>query len=104
MGLRDTKVKVKNYSMGMKKKLGIAQAIMEKQDLILLDEPFNALDFQTVIEIKEIIRKLKSEGKTVLLTGHNHTDLEELCDIIYYLNDGDLVLFDEGLQKKYFNR
>jgi ABC-2 type transport system ATP-binding protein len=98
------KTKVKNYSMGMKKKLGIAQAIMEKQDIILLDEPFNALDFQTVLEIKDIIKKLKSEKNTILLTGHNHTDLEELCDEIYYLNNGALVLFDEELQKQYFKR
>lgn len=104
VGLQDTKIKVKNYSMGMKKKLGIAQAIMEKQDLILLDEPFNALDFQTVIEIKEIIKKLKSEGKTILLTGHNHADLEELCDEIYYLNNGNLFFFDEESQRKYFNK
>lgn len=104
VGLQNTGAKVKNYSMGMKKKLGIAQAIMEKQDLILLDEPFNALDFQTVIEIKSIIRDLKKDGKTILLTGHNHTDLEELCDEIYYLNDGSLVVFDEELQRKYFHR
>lgn len=103
-GLTNLKQKVKNYSMGMKKKLGIAQAIMEKQDLILLDEPFNALDFQTVLEIKEIIKKLKSEKKTILLTGHNHTDLEELCDKIYYLNDGALVLFDEKLKEQYFRK
>lgn len=100
----NSKTKVKNYSMGMKKKLGIAQAIMEKQDIILLDEPFNALDFQTVLEIKDIIKKLKSEKNTILLTGHNHTDLEELCDEIYYLNNGTLVLFDDELQKKYFKK
>lgn len=99
-----SKTKVKNYSMGMKKKLGIAQAIMEQQDIILLDEPFNALDFQTVLEIKEIIKKLKSEKNTILLTGHNHTDLEELCDEIYNLKNGTLVLFDEELQKQYFKK
>ncbi len=100
----NSKTKVKNYSMGMKKKLGIAQAIMENQDVLLLDEPFNALDFKTVEEIKDIIKKLKSEGKTIILTGHNHTDLEELCEIIYYLDDGTLVLFDDELQKKYFKK
>jgi len=104
VGLSDSKIKVKNYSMGMKKKLGIAQAIMENQDLILLDEPFNALDFQTVLEIKDIIRKLKAENNTILLTGHNHTDLEELCDEIYYLNEGTLVLFNEEFQNQYFKK
>lgn len=54
------KTKVDNYSLGMKQKLGIAQAIMENQDILILDEPFNALDFKTYNGIKEIIRILQA--------------------------------------------
>ncbi|BBF42408.1 ABC transporter, ATP-binding protein [Lachnospiraceae bacterium KM106-2] len=84
------KTKVENYSLGMKQKLGIAQAIMEDQEIVILDEPFNALDYKTHQDIKEIIRILQSEEKTVLLTSHNYEDIEELCDYIYLIEDGVL--------------
>ena len=59
----------------MKQKLGIAQAIMENQDILILDEPFNALDYKTCNDIKEIIRILQAEGRTILMTSHNY-DIE----------------------------
>lgn len=66
MGLApDDKTRVRNYSTGMKQKLGITQAIMEDQDIILLDEPFNALDFQTNKEVMDIVLELKEQGTTV---------------------------------------
>lgn len=68
----DNKSRVKTYSSGMKQKLGIAQAIMEDQDIIMLDEPFNALDFQTNADVLKILSELKNEGKTILLTSHQH--------------------------------
>jgi ABC-2 type transport system ATP-binding protein len=75
--------RVKNYSLGMKQKLGIAQAVMEDQDIVLLDEPFNALDAESNKKLYDLIKKLKTEGKTVLLTSHNQSDLDLLCDVQY---------------------
>ena len=82
--------KVKDYSLGMKQKLGIAQAIMENQDILILDEPFNALDYKTYGDIKNIIKDLKNEGRTILLTSHNFEDIEQLCNKIYIINNGNL--------------
>jgi len=83
----DDKTLTKNYSLVMKQKLGIIQAIMEGQDIVILDEPFNALDKKSTAKVKDLILKLKSENKTILLTSHNQSDLDELCDKIYYLED-----------------
>lgn len=98
----EDKTKVKNYSEGMKQKLGIAQAIMEDQDLILLDEPFNALDFKTNNEVLEILFNLKNEGKTLLLTSHQHEYLERLCDHIYAIINQQIVAFNKEEKEKYF--
>lgn len=98
----DDKTPVKKYSMGMKQKLGIAQAIMEDQSIIILDEPYNALDFNTNIEITKILEGLKSEGKTILLTSHQHDYMRKLCDEMYLIKEYDIVSFDEELQKDYF--
>lgn len=86
----EDKTKVEHYSMGMKQKLGIAQAIMEDQDILILDEPFNALDYKTYNDTKEIIRILQAEGRTILMTSHNYNDLETLCTHIYAINQGKL--------------
>ena len=63
----ENKTKVDNYSLGMKQKLGLAQAIMENQDILVLDEPFNALDYQTYEEMKQMLLELKAEGKLSLI-------------------------------------
>ena len=68
----DDRTRVEHYSLGMKQKLGLAQAIMEGQDILILDEPFNALDYKTYNDVKEIIRTLQAEGKTILMTSHNY--------------------------------
>lgn len=81
------KTKVDHYSMGMKQKLGLAQAVMEGQDIVVLDEPFNALDYKTYGDIKEIIRMMKAEGKTIFLTSHRFEDIEQLCDKIYMIEE-----------------
>ena len=86
----EDKTKVEHYSMGMKQKLGIAQAIMEDQDILILDDPFNALDYKTYNDTKEIIRILQAEGRTILMTSHNYDDLETLCTHIYAINEGKL--------------
>lgn len=74
----DDRTRVEHYSLGMKQKLGLAQAIMEGQDILILDEPFNALDYKTYNDVKEIIRTLQAEGKTILMTSHNYGDIETL--------------------------
>ncbi|MHB8064230.1 MAG: ABC transporter ATP-binding protein [Ruminiclostridium sp.] len=98
------KTKVDNYSLGMKQKLGLAQAIMENQDILVLDEPFNALDFKTYNDIKEIIRILQAEGKTILLTSHNYDDVEQLCNTVFMIDDGKLLELTSELAKKYLGR
>ena len=93
----DNKTKVDNYSLGMKQKLGIAQAIMEGQDILILDEPFNALDYKTYEDVKAIIRMLKAEGKTIFLTSHHFKDIEQLCDQVYSIEDCRLIPITEEI-------
>lgn len=97
----ENKTKVKDYSLGMKQKLGIAQAIMENQDTLILDEPFNALDYKTYDDIKVIIKKIQASGHTILLTSHHFGDIEELCDEIYIIEDGKLRPLTEDLKSQY---
>ena len=88
VGLKpDSKQSVKNYSLGMKQKLAIAQAIMENQDILIMDEPFNALDEDSVIKTRSLLRSLKAEGKTILLTSHNNDDINSLCDYVFRINN-----------------
>ncbi len=84
----DNKKKVRAFSLGMKQKLNIAQAIMEHPDLYLLDEPTNALDEETVKKIRELLLKLKNDGALIIIASHNKEDLDVLCDEIYELSDG----------------
>ena len=98
------KTKVDNYSLGMKQKLGLAQAIMENQEILVLDEPFNALDFKTYNDIKEIIRILQAEGKTILLTSHNYDDVEQLCNTVFIIHEGKLLELTSELANKYLGR
>lgn len=98
-----SKKKVKEYSMGMKQKLGIAQAIMENQDIIILDEPFNGLDFETSNDIRAAIIALNKAGKTILLTSHIHSDIETLCDEVYIILDTELFPLTDDLKARYFS-
>ena len=84
--------KVGAYSMGMKQRLAIAQAIMENPDILILDEPMNGLDKNGVMEIRALLQNLKSEGKTILLASHNKEDIEILCDKVYEMDMGILKL------------
>lgn len=80
------KQKVKHYSLGMKQKLAIAQAIMEDQQILILDEPFNALDAESVDRIRNLLLSFKNEGRTILLTSHNQEDINILCDHVFRIN------------------
>lgn len=83
--------KVKNFSLGMRQRLAIAQAIMEDQKIIILDEPFNGLDKEGTAQIKRLIAGLKSPDRLILLTSHIPGDIEELLDRIYEFTDGNIV-------------
>lgn len=76
----DMKKPVSKYSLGMRQRLGIAQAIMDDPKVLVLDEPFNGLDRYGVVEIRALLKDLKADGKSILLASHNAQDIEELCD------------------------
>ena len=83
--------KVKNFSLGMRQRLAIAQAIMEKQKIIILDEPFNGLDKQGVVLIKQLLLELKAPDRLILLTSHIAGDIEELSDSVFEFSAGRIV-------------
>ena len=92
IGLGDTKNKrVSKYSMGMRQRLGIAQAIMENPRLLILDEPLNGLDEQGVEDIRALLLELKGQGKTILLSSHNREDIDLLCDSVCKMEGGVLA-------------
>ncbi len=82
--------KYSKYSLGMKQKLGIAQAIMENQEIIILDEAFNGIEEISVKKIKQLLTKMKNKGKLIIITSHVKEDLEELADEIYFFDNGDV--------------
>lgn len=86
----DMKKPVGKYSLGMRQRLGIAQAIMEDPLFLILDEPFNGLDKHGVEEIRELLLDLKAAGKTILLASHNEEDIRILCDHVYEMDGGIL--------------
>ncbi len=87
----DDKKKYRKYSLGMKQRLGIASAIMEAPELIILDEPTNALDSSGVEIVKKIIASEKKRGALITVTCHDHAILQEMCDIIYKIEHGKII-------------
>lgn len=81
---------VGKYSLGMRQRLGIAQAIMEDPKILILDEPMNGLDNAGVQDIRALLLELKAQGKTILLTSHNHEDIAALCDTVHEMDGGVL--------------
>ena len=79
---------VGKYSLGMRQRLGIAQAIMENPKLLILDEPLNGLDKHGEAEMRKLIKGLSAEGKTILLASHNQGDIDELCDTVCEMDAG----------------
>lgn len=80
--------KVGKYSLGMRQRLGIAQAIMENPDVLILDEPMNGLDKAGVEDMRKLFLKLKEEGKTMLIASHNAEDIDILCDHVWEMDQG----------------
>lgn len=85
-----SKKHVVRYSMGMRQRLALAQAMMENPEILILDEPFNGLDNRGVEEMRILFLKLKEEGKTILVASHNAEDIRILCDHVYNMDGGEL--------------
>lgn len=86
----ESKKHVGKYSLGMRQRLGIAQAIMEKPKILILDEPMNGLDNDGVAHIRDVLLKLKKEKVTIILASHNKEDVEILCDEVCYMDKGQI--------------
>ncbi len=87
----DDKRTYRKYSLGMKQKLGIANAIMGEPDVIILDEPINALDEESVKKIKKVLLEIRDRDKLIIIACHDREELEYLSDIIYEIKDGTVV-------------
>lgn len=91
VGLDPTsKKRVEHYSLGMQQKLGIAQALLSDPKLLILDEPMNGLDKQSVVSIHSLLLAFKQMGKTVIIASHYAQDIESLCDYVYEMDHGHL--------------
>lgn len=82
---------VKKYSLGMKQHLGIAQALMEKPEVLVLDEPFNGLDKNMQVKIRDILIREKDRETTILLASHNEKDIQYICDRAYEIDAGRMI-------------
>lgn len=100
----DRNKKVNKYSMGMKQRLGIGQAVMEHPDLLILDEPMNGLDNQGVEEMRRLFLEMRETGVTILMTSHHAEDIKALCDEVYHMDRGILSESsdDSGIDKFFF--
>lgn len=89
---KDRNKAVRKYSLGMRQRLGIAQALMENPNTLILDEPMNGLDNEGVALIRGILMELRGQGKTILIVSHNVEDIRILCDEIYEMDKGRIVM------------
>ena len=87
----DNKKSVKKYSLGMRQRLGLAQALMENPDVLILDEPFNGLDKGMAERMRDVLDDEKRKGKTILLASHNEHDIDYICDRIYEIDGGRIM-------------
>ena len=83
---------VGKYSLGMRQRLGIAQAIMENPSILILDEPLNGLDKSGVKHMRTLIKGLREQGKTIILASHNQMDIDELCDTVCEMDAGVMTM------------
>lgn len=86
----DLKLPVKKYSLGMRQRLGLAQAIMEEPQILILDEPMNGLDWEGVLQIRKLLLDLKQEHRILLIASHNAEDIEVLCNQVFPMENGKL--------------
>lgn len=87
----DLKRHVRKYSLGMRQRLGLAQAIMENPKILILDEPFNGLDKDGVADMRKYLLDLKEQGKTIIIASHSAEDIEILCDTVSEMDKGVLT-------------
>ncbi len=87
---------VKKYSLGMRQRLGLAQAIMENPDILILDEPMNGLDKEGVADMRRYLLNLKEQGKTIMIASHSAEDINILCDTVCEMDKGFLTKLKEG--------
>lgn len=95
----DMKKPVRKYSLGMRQRLGLAQAIMENPKTLILDEPFNGLDQEGVEEMRAYMIKLKQEGKTIIVSSHSTEDIDVLCDEVYEMEHGRMKRKDTSKEE-----
>ena len=93
----DLKRHVKKYSLGMRQRLGLAQAIMEDPELLILDEPMNGLDKDGVNDMREYMLALKMQGKTIIIASHSAEDIDILCDTVSEMDKGRLEKADVNI-------
>ena len=93
----ENKKHVGKYSLGMRQRLGLAQAIMEDPSLLILDEPMNGLDNQGVKDMRKLLLELKAQGKTILLASHNREDIAILCDTVMELDHGRIIKTEDSV-------
>lgn len=92
VGLKESANKrYRKYSLGMKQRLRIAQAILEKPDILILDEPFNGLDKSGCEDITKLLSDMKDKGITILITSHNQSDIDNLCDVVCEMDRGRIT-------------
>ncbi len=96
----DSKKKVKTFSLGMKQRLGVAAAIMGKPEIIMLDEPINAIDGEGVEQMRQLILSLKDPGRIIIVACHDKEEMELLADKVVYLRDGKVASVDEADRKE----
>lgn len=97
------KDKVSTYSLGMRQRLGIAEAIINNPQLLILDEPTNGLDIEGIIEIRNLIKSLSEKGIAILISSHNLTEIENVCNRIIAIKSGNIIV-DEPIEEfKIFN-
>lgn len=87
--------KFHKYSLGMKQKLGIAQVIMENPKIMILDEPFNGIENESIIKIKEYFKSLRNKDKIIIIASHIKEDIDDLCDEVYMIDGGKLNSYIE---------
>lgn len=93
---QDAKKQVKKYSLGMRQRLAIAQAIMEQPSVFIMDEPFNGLDRASVAKVRQLFTALRDEGRTFLLVSHHASDIASLCDDVYEIDNGSVRPVEEA--------
>lgn len=100
MGLEEvSKVKIRKYSLGMRQKVGIISAVMENPDVIILDEPYNALDKESIEKVSKMLLSYKQNGKLIIIACHDKNEMDRIADDVYCLEQGRIMSSYHNLQE-----